>query len=143
MLDRADPALRELLKSDPRYKFEAYELVDHAMGYAHRVMKLGTPKPSEPLPEDRPSADDPGESLEPHLTGPALCEAIRRYSIEMFGLMARLVLNTWGLHRTSDFGEIVFNLIAIGRMKKTAEDRREDFNNVFDFDQAFTQEFKA
>ncbi len=41
-----------------------------------------------------------------------------------------------------DFGEIVFNLIGIGQMRKTADDRREDFNDVFDFDTDLQQSFK-
>ncbi len=44
--------------------------------------------------------------------------------------------------RTDDFGEIVFNLIRIGQMRKTPSDTRVDFENVFDFDAALKQEFK-
>jgi uncharacterized repeat protein (TIGR04138 family) len=46
------------------------------------------------------------------------------------------------MHGTSDFGEIVFNLIRIGQMRKTPSDTRVDFENVFDFDAALKQEFK-
>ncbi len=56
--------------------------------------------------------------------------------------MAKLVLGNWGMHATRDFGEIVFNLIRIGRMKKTPQDRREDFDDVFDFEQAFCRQFR-
>ena len=56
--------------------------------------------------------------------------------------MAKLVLSNWGMHSTRDFGEIVFNLIRIGRMRKTPHDRREDFDDVFDFDQAFCRQFR-
>jgi uncharacterized repeat protein (TIGR04138 family) len=52
------------------------------------------------------------------------------------------VLESWGVRTTGDFGEIVYNLIDIGLMKKSTSDRREDFDNVFDFTQAFEQEFK-
>jgi uncharacterized repeat protein (TIGR04138 family) len=55
--------------------------------------------------------------------------------------MAKCVLNQWGVRNTGDFGEIVFNLIAIREMKKTPEDRREDFNDVFDFDEGLTKQF--
>ncbi len=55
--------------------------------------------------------------------------------------MAQVVLKSWGVTSTSDFGEIVYNLIRIGFMKKSASDRREDFDNVYDFDGAFRQEF--
>ena len=56
--------------------------------------------------------------------------------------MAKLVLGNWGMHSTRDFGEIVFNLIRIGRMRKTPQDRREDFDDVYDFEQAFCRQFR-
>ena len=49
------------------------------------------------------------------------------------GYLAKHVLNHWGVRSTGDFGEIVFNLIEIGQMRKTPDDRREDFDDVFDF----------
>ena len=36
----------------------------------------------------------------------------------------------------------MFNLICIGRMRKTKDDRREDFDDNYDFETAFRQEFK-
>ena len=56
--------------------------------------------------------------------------------------MAQMVLNNWGIESTGDVGEIVYNLIRIGLMKKSDNDRREDFENVFDFEQAFCNDFK-
>jgi len=56
--------------------------------------------------------------------------------------MAAVVLKSWGVESTSDFGEIVYNLIRIGYMKKSESDRREHFDNVFDFDDAFQRQFK-
>lgn len=44
--------------------------------------------------------------------------------------------------RLSRFGEIVFNLIRIGQMRKTPSDTQIDFENVYDFDIAFKQQFK-
>ena len=85
---------------------------------------------------------DPSESEEErHVTGQQLCEAIRQYAIQQYGMLARNVLNEWGVHSTADFGEIVFNLIDIGQMKKTNTDRREDFVNVFDFDDGLRDAF--
>ncbi|MFW6171745.1 MAG: Minf_1886 family protein, partial [Planctomycetota bacterium] len=63
-------------------------------------------------------------------------------ALEQFGLMARVVLNSWGIRSTGDVGEIVYNLIGIGMMKKSPSDRREDFEDVFDFEEAFEREFK-
>jgi uncharacterized repeat protein (TIGR04138 family) len=51
------------------------------------------------------------------------------------------VLNHWGVRSTGDFGDIVFNLIDIGQMKKTESDRREDFDDVFDFEDGLQETF--
>jgi uncharacterized repeat protein (TIGR04138 family) len=56
--------------------------------------------------------------------------------------MAMTVLHSWGVHRTGDFGNIVFNLIDIGEMSKTKHDRREDFDDVYDFETELRQEFR-
>jgi uncharacterized repeat protein (TIGR04138 family) len=150
----------ELLAADKRYKREAYGFVFEGLRYAHEVMGLGTATPSE----DRPLGAGPGKSAQPpassqpesvsgeeegeqrdpprHLTGRELCEAIRRYALDQFGFMAKTVLNNWGVHNTGDFGNIVFNLIEIGEMSKTKDDRREDFDDVFDFEADLRQEFR-
>jgi len=71
------------------------------------------------------------------VTGQELCRAIQCYAIHQFGLLAPSVLAHWGVRSTGDFGEIVFNLIDIGQMRKTDNDRREDFDDVYSFDDAF------
>ena len=54
----------------------------------------------------------------------------------------KIVLNNWGIQRTRDFGEIVYNLIEIGEMTKSDTDRREDFDAVYDFDDAFQRDYQ-
>ena len=135
--------LLELLKRDRRYKLQAYVFVYEALEYAHRVLGLGAPRPSErPADEEEEAEPASEESAERHLTGQELCEAIRRYALDQFGYMAKTVFNQWGVYSTSDFGEIVYNLISIGKMSKTPEDRREDFDNVFDFEEGLTRSFR-
>jgi len=160
-----DPAqeLSDLLQRDRRYKIEAYAFVFDALGYAHKVLGMGMVQESEDKPEpgggkrsgaepsepgpsetesgETESADEPAAG-ERHLTGQQLCEAIRIFALEQYGYMAKCVLNSWGVHKTGDFGEIVFNLIRIGQMRKTKDDRREDFNDVFDFESGLTQSFQ-
>ena len=87
------------------------------------------------------SEEEEGEE-EKHLTGQQLCEAIRRYAQEQFGYMAVVVLKSWGITTTSDFGEIVYNMISIGQMRKSPNDRREHFDDVYDFGEAFQKNFK-
>ena len=55
--------------------------------------------------------------------------------------MAKLVLSSWGIHSTSDFGEIVYNLIRIGKMSQSENDRREDFDNIYDFEQVLVNDY--
>jgi uncharacterized repeat protein (TIGR04138 family) len=76
-----------------------------------------------------------------HVTGQQLCLALKRLAHEQYGYMAKLVLATWGIRSTSDFGEIVYNLIKIGEMSKSDDDRREDFDEVFDFDEALVRDY--
>jgi uncharacterized repeat protein (TIGR04138 family) len=131
MLDPDHP-LAELIRRDRRYHAEAYRFVFEALRFAQEQMGLGGSR----------SADDPDDEEERHVTGQQLCEAIRRYAVAQYGLLAKNVLNTWGVRSTADFGEIVFNLIDIGQMRKTDTDRREDFEHVFDFDEGLRDTFQ-
>ncbi len=82
------------------------------------------------------------ESRERHLTGQQLCDAIRMYALNQFGLMTRTVWGSWGVSSTSDFGEIVYNMINAGMMKKSANDRRSHFDDVYDFEDVFNRNFR-
>lgn len=115
-----------LLKEDTRYKADAYQFVREALSYAQDELGLG---------------GVPGEE-ECHLTGQELCQGIRLFAIQQYGYMAKLVLNSWGVHSTGDFGNLVYNLIEIEMMKKSPDDRREHFDHVYDFDEAFVQGFE-
>jgi uncharacterized repeat protein (TIGR04138 family) len=137
MLDPSHP-IAELLRKDDRYSIDAYVFVFDALEYAQNVLELGTEVTSEAGHGRSPQR----EATERHVTGEELCEAIRRLALEQFGYMAKTVLNNWGVCNTGDFGEIVFNLIRIEQMRKTASDRREDFNDVYEFDVAFKRDFK-
>ena len=135
MLDPSHP-ITELLKEDSRFAFDAYVFVFESLNYAQNALGMGEEAVSEP-----PEAAE-GETPQRHVTGQQLCEAIRQFALEQYGYMAKDVLASWGVHNTGDFGEIVFNLIRIGQMRKTPQDNREDFDDVYDFDTAFREEFK-
>lgn len=125
MTEKLHPIV-ELLQQDQRYHLEVYQFVREALAYAQEVMKM------------------PGEGAEGehHITGQQLCEAIRLYAQQQFGYMSKTVLNSWGVYATGDFGEIVYNLIRIKHMKKSDSDRREDFDDVYDFADAFEPVFE-
>lgn len=135
--------INELLCRDRRYKVEAYAFVFDALTYAHKALGMGKVRQTEESAEAGESREAEERAAgERHLTGQQLCEAIRLYALDQYGYMAKCVFNSWGVHNTGDFGEIVFNLIRIGQMKKTKDDRREDFDDVFDFDEGLTQSFR-
>jgi uncharacterized repeat protein (TIGR04138 family) len=58
-----------------------------------------------------------------------------------FGLLARTVFRQWGITRSDDLGEIVFNLIDANLLSKTERDRRSDFEGICDLEQALTDGF--
>ncbi len=137
MLDPRDPIFG-MLERDPRYKLDAYQFVFDALQFAQQRLELGTPYAPDELNPD----DELEHQVEHHVSGQELCEAIRQYALEQYGLVAQCVLAEWGVRSTSDFGDIVFNLIEIQQMKKTEHDRREDFDDVYDFDVAFREGFE-
>ena len=120
--------LLELVQRDPRYAYEAYEFVFLALSHTQRL--LGRV----------PSEEEPGPQY--HVSGRELVEGIRDLALREFGLMARVVFRLWGINCTGDFGEIVFNLVDENLMSKTEQDRREDFQDVYDLDQALVQDFR-
>ena len=69
---------------------------------------------------------------ERHVTGQELSEGIKQFAMEKFGFMTRIVLEQWGITKSGDFGEIVFNLVDSGLMGKTETDSLEDFSNSWD-----------
>ena len=76
-----------------------------------------------------------------HITGRELSLAVRDLALERFGVMARTVLEHWGVRCTADVGDIVFTLVDLGLLLSQPNDSRDDFADVFDFDQAFEREY--
>jgi len=72
-----------------------------------------------------------------HITGAELSRACRDFAREQYGLLARSVLEHWGVRSTADFGAIVYALIEAGLLVRRDEDRVEDFHDVFTFSDAF------
>lgn len=76
-----------------------------------------------------------------HITGGELAVACRDLALERYGLMARLVLEHWGVRCTSDIGDIVFTLVDLGLLISQPNDAREEFTAVFEFDDAFERQY--
>jgi len=127
-------ALHQLVSRDRRYPIDAYLFVQDALSFAADSMELSNQYQHDS--EDFESAE------EHHLTGQQLCEAIREFALNQFGFMARIVLKNWGICSTSSFGDIVYNMIEIGLMKKSDKDKRSHFDDIYEFEAAFDDQFE-
>ena len=76
-----------------------------------------------------------------HITGRELSEGCRALALDRYGVMARLVLEHWGVTRTADIGDIVFTLVDTGLLLSQPNDTKDDFADVFDFEDAFEREY--
>ncbi len=72
-----------------------------------------------------------------HVDGRELAHAVRELALERFGVLSRLVLDHWGVRSTAHVGDIVFALVESGLLMSQPGDSRQDFEDVFDFDDAF------
>lgn len=72
-----------------------------------------------------------------HVTGAELAWACRDFALDQFGLLAPDVLAYWNVRRSGDFGRIVFALVEIGLLITQPGDREEDFEDVYQFTEAF------
>jgi uncharacterized repeat protein (TIGR04138 family) len=131
--------LEELVRRDPRYAYEAYEFVFDALTHTQKLLgRLPEAGSAPPLSFSPP----PSREEEYHVTGKQLLLGIRDLALREFGLMARTVFRMWGIDRTDDFGEIVFNLIDASLMSRTEQDDRRDFHAVFDLDEALERGYR-
>ena len=76
-----------------------------------------------------------------HITGRELADGCRDLAIDRWGLMARSVLEYWGIRSTRDLGAIVFALVECGVLVKQENDALDDFDGVFDFSDAFERDY--
>ncbi len=123
--------LAEIVRRDPRYAYEAYEFIRSALNHTQRMLGLA------------PERGKHRKEVEPkHISGRQLLDGIRDLALREFGFMARIVFRCWGIHKTDDFGEIVFNLVESNLMSKSPDDSRDDFRNVYDLDDALLRHFE-
>ena len=111
MQDSDFPRIVALIcKEDGRFDRKAYEFV--RLGLDHTVKEIR-----------KKDASRSGKSR--HVTGPELLDGLRVYALEQYGPLTKTVLNSWGVKKCRDFGDIVFNLIEYNAFSKTENDRRE------------------
>jgi uncharacterized repeat protein (TIGR04138 family) len=117
-LQFAEGILERLQDKNPRFHGKAYLFLLSAL---HTVMA---------------ELDEPR-----HISGEELAHGVRELALKQYGPMARTVLAHWGIHDTEDLGDIVFAMVECGVLVKQEEDRREDFQGLFDFEEAFERDY--
>lgn len=119
-----EEAIAVLSEREPRYHADAYRFLREALDYTVKLFEKPNAGPAR------------------HVSGRELLEGIRQFALEEFGVMAHRVLRHWGIRRTEDFGRMVFQLVELGVLGRTENDRLEDFAGGYDFDAAFLAPFR-
>jgi len=128
------PGLMEVARRDTRYAYEAYEFLFEALSHTQKMLgRVAEPTRTDPANEN---------VVENHVSGPELLAGVIDLARREFGRMARVVFHLWGIDRTDDVGEIVFNLIDANLLSRTDRDRREDFHKLFDLDDVLLRDFE-
>jgi len=112
-----------IVARDGRYTREAYTFVREALDFTQKLI----------VKENR------GQIR--HVSGQELLDGIRQYALQQFGPMVVTVFEEWGIRHCRDFGEIVFNMVETNLLAKTEHDTRDDFQNGYDFTEAFRKPF--
>ncbi len=118
-------AVERIVQRDTRYARGAYFFVQQGV---HQVA-------------ERIAKREGGKTR--HISGQELLEGLRQYAIEQFGPLVLLVFDHWRLRCSRDIGEIVFLLAGEGILGVSDEDSIADFENVYDFRDAFRKPFES
>jgi uncharacterized repeat protein (TIGR04138 family) len=118
-----DEVLEQILAKDPRFAREAYLFVREALDFTQKLVGR----------ENRGAIR--------HVSGQELLDGIRQLALQQFGPMTATVFEEWGVKNCRDFGDIVFNMVEIGLLAKTDKDSRDDFQNGYNFVEAFQKPF--
>jgi uncharacterized repeat protein (TIGR04138 family) len=113
-----DEGVERCLERDARYAREAYFFIRDSLQTAQELMQR-----------------------EGHVQAKELLEGFRHRALQEFGPLAATVLSHWGIGTTDDVGRIVFNLIENEVFSRTDNDRPEDFNDQFQFTEAFDEPY--
>ena len=123
--DLLEEKIQTVRRRDRRFSRHAYYFVLDALDYT--MTHLGREQLT-------------GE--ERHVGGRELLSGLKEYASEQFGPMAALVFERWGVRRSGDFGEIVFNLIDAELLSRRPSDSRLDFVDGIDFRETFAQKHR-
>jgi uncharacterized repeat protein (TIGR04138 family) len=118
-----EEALEKILAKDSRFPREAYLFLREALDFTQKII----------------GKENKGAIR--HVSGQELLDGIRQFGLQQFGPMTATVFEEWGVKNCRDFGDIVFNMVEIGLLAKTDKDSRDDFQNGYDFTDAFRKPF--
>ncbi len=138
-MDGSSPQERfeNLIRSDSRFHPEAYKFVYDALDFT--VRNKYSDAEEAPVEDSNTNDDSPPNQ---HVTGQDLLQGLRLFALEEFGCMAATVFDAWGVRRSEDFGEIVFNLVEHGLMGRQESDCKDDFAGGFG-GRAFSEVFQV
>ena len=117
--------IEEIAQEDGRYDVKALKFVFE--GLASTVEKCR----QQQEPEETPR----------HISGQELAWGLAAVAQKRWGRLALMVLSSWNLNTTRDFGEIVYLMIDSGWMTSQETDTIEDFDEVFDFTEVFEKQY--
>jgi uncharacterized repeat protein (TIGR04138 family) len=118
-----EEALGQILAKDPRFHRDAYFFVREALDHTQKTIVK----------------ENKGQMR--HVSGQELLAGIREFALAQFGPMTITVFEEWGIRASTDFGDIVFNMVETGWLAKTDKDTRDDFQGGYDFVEAFRHPF--
>lgn len=112
-----------ILKRDKRFDPHAYFFLKDALDFTLKRI-----------------ADSNGGQAR-HVSGPELLAGYRDFALEQFGPMASTLMEEWSIRKCQDVGDMVFHLIEEQVFGKQESDRKEDFSEVFDFQESLIAPF--
>ena len=117
-----DQAVQRITQRRPEIHRDAYFFLKESLDLA--------------LAEQRKSST-PGR----HVSASQLTEAFASHALQSFGPMAVTVLSEWGLTKTGDIGQMVFDLIDEKMFGRQQSDTPDDFGNVYSFHEKFEKPY--
>ena len=83
------------------------------------------------------------EAKHEHIRAADILEEFKEQALDLFGPMSYTVLTEWGLTKTEDVGEMIFNLVESGRLTRDESDSPDEFAGVYDFREAFLEPYQV
>lgn len=128
-----DRAVTQLLERGSPYPRAAYDLMPIVLEYTVAAVKFAAREDADPE-EEPPSR---------HVSGRDLSMGFKSFLLNEYGPFAADVLEALNITCTADIGRLVYDLIDVGCFGKSENDRFEDFENVYDFHEAFVAPYEV